>query len=181
MTTAAKVSGSTRAISRKASWWRIAMLFRTEGLSEWEPWNAAYSMSRTLEMSNQPWTCCASFHVIGHARSCEVRASLTLWPKGVLKPARKHRFNEYDRITAELLKIGYAGRWQESPQGRFGDFWKHLKNGSTSKIRREARIIEAFLDEVTGSRRVGARIHRRAEGVRHDRHRRSGRGEGTAV
>ena len=84
----------------------------------------------------------------------EVKSSITLWPASRRRlPAgwKRAGWNAdllkarwYQACQRELKRLGYDGKWQASPWGRFGDFWKDLDTPSAiaAEIKLLARLSE---------------------------------------
>jgi hypothetical protein len=58
------------------------------------------------------------------------------WDKELLKQ------DWYQKRQRQLRSFGYRGRWEACPAGRFGDFWKTLKDTKTAaaEVRRLDRL-----------------------------------------
>ncbi len=70
----------------------------------------------------------------------ELMSSVTVWP--VTTPRRPRASGALEqtvsawrrRVQSTLRRRGYHGRWEESPEGRFGDFWKSLPNAAAVAV-----------------------------------------------
>jgi len=58
----------------------------------------------------------------------------------------------YQACLREPRRYGYHGNWLSSPYGRFGDFWKTLRDFSA--LARETRFLERLRKESRLSRAV---------------------------
>src|SRR2546426_2384755 len=91
------------------------------------------------------WTVCYKVHVIPSRRT-QYKASITLWPRTRQNRARPGwhphlvKSNWYQACLREPRRYGYHGNWLSSPYGRFGDFWKPLRDFSA--LARETRFQE---------------------------------------
>jgi hypothetical protein len=100
-----------------------------------------------LSVGPTRWTVCYKLHVIPLRRT-QYKASITLWPRtrASRQPLKWHpylvRENWYQACRLELRRYGYRGKWAQSPNGLFGDFWKTL--GSLDALPREARRLQRF-------------------------------------
>ena len=119
------------------------------GLGAWCLASAGIEAQRLVAVGRTRWTVCYKVHVIP-GRRIEYKASITLWPnaRGKRFASRKQpgwhpdliKTNWYQAYVRALRRHGYRGSWQWSPWGRFGDFWKTLKNFSS--LSREAHMLE---------------------------------------
>jgi hypothetical protein len=128
---------------------RPSHLRSLDGLDAWWLASAGVEAQRVVSVGRTKWTLCYKVHVIP-SRKIEYKASITLWPN-----VRRKRFTSrrqpgwlpdlvkarwYQACERQLRRHGYRGRWQWSPWGRFGDFWKTLEDFSS--LAREARKLE---------------------------------------
>ena len=119
------------------------------GLDAWWLASAGVEAQRTVSVARTKWTVCYKVHVIP-SRRIEYKASITLWPnaRGKRLTSRRQagwhpdliKTNWYQACSRELRRHGYRGSWQWSPWGRFGDFWKTLKDFSS--LARETHKLE---------------------------------------
>jgi hypothetical protein len=112
-------------------------------LSEWKTANAGFERRNVVIADGAQWTVIYKIHGVrserARAAKLELKSSITVWPAratGKGKPSRPGRgavagrppdlwLERYGRVVRQH---GYRGRWQESPVGRFGDFWKPLRD-----------------------------------------------------
>ena len=110
---------------------------------------------RVVSVGRTKWTVCYKVHVIP-SRRIEYKTSITLWPRTRQNRARlgwhPHlvKSNWYQACLRELRRYGYHGNWLSSPYGRFGDFWKTLRDFSA--LARETRFLERLRKESRLSR-----------------------------
>jgi hypothetical protein len=117
--------------------------------------SAGVEAQQRVTVGRAGWTVCYKIHVIP-SRKPRYEASITLWPKARRRltsrdrsggwNARLVRSGWYDRASDELRRHGYRGKWQWSPWGRFGDFWKSFK--SIDALAVEARRLERLRTEL---------------------------------
>ncbi len=148
-----------------------ALLWAFDGLDAWRLASAGVEAQRVVSVRRTKWTVCYKVHVIP-SRRIEYKASITLWPRARKRlPSRRqpgwHRDlvkrNWYQACGRELRRHGYHGSWLWSPYGRFGDFWKTLRD--LSSLAREVRLLEHLRREPffgagpsnTALQRTGAR------------------------
>jgi hypothetical protein len=126
------------------------MLLRAfNGLDAWWLANAGVETQRVVSVGRTKWTVCYKVHVIP-SRRIEYKASITLWPNVRREKLTSRRqpgwhpdlvkTNWYQACGRELRRHGYHGSWQWSSWGRFGDFWKSLKDFRA--LAREAHALE---------------------------------------
>jgi hypothetical protein len=128
---------------------RPAHLRSLHGLDAWWLASAGVEAQRVVSVGRKKWTICYKVHVIP-SRKIEYKASITLWPKVRRKrlTSRRQRgwdadlikTNWYQACCRELRRYGYRGSWLWSPWGRYGDFWKTLKDFGS--LAREAHVLE---------------------------------------
>jgi hypothetical protein len=121
---------------------------------------AGFVTERVVSVDGQPWRVICTIHAVpAGPRRVEFQSSVTLWPRTLEKRPRWKRggWNValrkkkwYQACERRLGRHGYQGRWPASPWGRFGDFWKPLKDTA------------AVLAEVARLEQLGAEIPRRA-------------------
>lgn len=99
-----------------------------------------------LRDTDQTGTAVYKVHTIGYGeRKIVFKASVTLWPR----PSRRRKVEHGEPAWREacgraLRRHGYRGEWLRSPWGRFGSFWKSLKN--TKALRSEVRVLERWAE-----------------------------------
>jgi hypothetical protein len=158
-----------RAAQRRSS--SSTLLRAFDGLDAWFLVSAGVEAQRVVSVRRTKWTVCYKIHVIP-SRRIEYRASITLWPmtRTTLASRRQPgwrpellKSNWYQVCGRELRRHGYHGSWLWSPCGRFGDFWKTLRDFSS--LAREVRLLEHLRREPffgagpsnTALQRTGAR------------------------
>jgi len=123
----------------RAQFWRVADFFRSRS-KEWSPVNAGYELRRTIVVHDKHWTVCLKVHALEANRHGLVRfkSSVTLWPPALTRSeaAQLKKHGWYAAVEKTLADAGYDGRWNTSPDGTWGDFWKDLPN--IAAVRREA-------------------------------------------
>jgi hypothetical protein len=119
-----------------------------DGLDSWRLTNVGVMARRVVEVGATKWTVCYMVHVIP-SRRVEYKASITLWPRTGKRLTSRRQLGWhpelreakwYQACGRALARHGYRGSWQWSPWGRFGDFWKTLKN--LDALAREIRLLE---------------------------------------
>jgi hypothetical protein len=127
---------------------RCACLRGLNGLDAWCLVSAGVEAQRVVSAGRTKWTVCYKVHVIP-SRRVQYKASITLWPRARTRlVSRAHlgwhpdlvKGDWYQTCGRELRRHGYHGNWHWSPHGRFGDFWKTLKDFNA--LAREARLME---------------------------------------
>ena len=134
---------------------RCARLRAFGDLDAWCLASAGVEAQQAMSVGPTKWTVCYKVHVIPSRRT-QYKASITLWPRA--RQNRAHlgwhphlvKSNWYQACLRELRRYGYHGNWLLSPYGRFGDFWKTLRNFSA--LVREARFLERLRKESRLSR-----------------------------
>lgn len=123
-------------------------LLAFNGLSAWRLASAGVEARRIISVGRTKWTVCYKVHVVP-SRTTKYKASVTLWPNARRRLASRRqagwhpdlvKANWYQACGRRLRRHGYRGKWQWSPWGRFGDFWKTLKDFSS--LAREAHKLE---------------------------------------
>jgi hypothetical protein len=122
------------------------------GLEGWWLANGGVETQRTISVGRAKLTVCYKVHVIPSRRPT-YKASITVWPRARRRFTSRlqlgwHpdllRMGWYQASAREFRQHGYHGTWRWSPWGRFGDFWKSLKEpGSLAK---EAHKLERLRD-----------------------------------
>lgn len=129
---------------------RPAHLRSLHGLDAWWLASAGVEARRVVSVGRTKCTVCYKVHVIP-SRKIEYKASITLWPNARRRLASRRqpgwqpdlvKAHWYQACGRELRRHGYRGSWQWSPWGRFGDFWKTLKDFSS--LAQEARKLECL-------------------------------------
>jgi len=124
-----------------------------EGLDAWWLASGGLEAQRVVSVGRTRWTVCYKVHVIPSRRT-EYKANITLWPHAQKRiRSRRHpgwhpdlvKGKWYQACGRELRRHGYHGTWQWSPWGRFGDFWKSLKDSGS--LAREAHFLERLRSE----------------------------------
>lgn len=125
---------------------RLHSFFESE--HAWSPSTASYERRSIIKIDSTRWTLICKIHAAQFTKpGVQLRASITLWPSGRARkpdngwhPALLKR-GWYEKSQRELRRYGYRGRWQESPSGRFGDFWKRI---DSKKLASEARALDGI-------------------------------------
>lgn len=108
---------------------------------------------QVISVARTKWTVCYKIHAIPSGRT-EYKSSITLWPRAKKRLVSRAepgwhaglvKSNWYRTCREELCRRGYHGRWSWSPSGRFGDFWKTLKDFQS--LAKEARILDRLRKE----------------------------------
>ena len=124
-----------------------------EKLDGWSLENAGIEVRRAVSVGRTKWTICYKVHVIP-SRQPQYKASITLWPPAGRKLASRRsagwradllEIGWYKRAGRELRRHGYRGRWQWSPWGRFGDFWKALRD--VDALAAEVHVLDHLRQE----------------------------------
>jgi hypothetical protein len=128
---------------------RLVRLFARRQRLRWVA-RAGFETSRDIAVGDEPWRVCYAIHVIpAGPRGVELKSSITLWPAATRKRPGWRRGGRsptlrakgwYETCRRRLGQHGYAGRWQASPWGRFGSFWKPLKD--TAAVSAEIAALE---------------------------------------
>jgi hypothetical protein len=118
---------------------------------------AGFHAERVVPVDGTPWRVSYTIHAVpaGPPR-VEFTSSITLWPETPRKrpgwkrggwDAALRRKKWYQACGRQLGQHGYAGRWQASPWGRFGDFRKPLKDTAAvlAEVVRLERLRAEFL------------------------------------
>ena len=114
-------------------------------LDGWSLASVGVEARDVLVVGPTKWTVCYKLHVIP-SRRILYKASITLWPRTrarrLLPDWHPHllKANWYQACRQQLRRHGYRGSWAPSPYGRFGDFWKTLRNFNA--LPREARLLQ---------------------------------------
>jgi hypothetical protein len=71
----------------------------------------------------------------------EFKSSITVWPAAPPTRPRGHGLRDTEAVSgwrqhvqSRLRRHGYRGRWEKSPDGRFGDFWKSLPSAAAVAV-----------------------------------------------
>jgi hypothetical protein len=132
---------------------RGARLPAFDRLPRWRMTHGGVEARQLVSVAGTKWTVCYKVHVIP-ARRTQYKASITLWPKTKKRLLSRAQpgwhadlvaNNWYHACRRELRRRGYHGRWLWSPYGRFGDFWKPMKD--ITSLAREAHALERFRKE----------------------------------
>ena len=81
----------------------------------------------------------------------DFRASITIWHGSTIKSAGLARFRGISKDTPtvqawrrqlerKVRRQGYRGRWQRSPWGPHGDFWKTLRDARAARA--EVKLLD---------------------------------------
>jgi len=109
------------------------------GLDGWCLASAGFESRRAVSVGRVKMTVCHKLHVIPSRRT-KYKASITVWPSARrrLGSARRRGWHPdlvkigwYQACARALRRHGYRGTWRWSPWGRFGDFWKSLKDSDS--------------------------------------------------
>jgi hypothetical protein len=138
-------------------------------------WTArgAFETRRVLSVHGTPWRVTCAIHAVpaGTLR-VQFQSSITLWPVTLRKrpgwkrggwSAALRTKGWYRACEGELGQHGYRGRWQASPWGRFGDFWKPLRDAGAAlgEMERLERLATESFGACTPASRTRARRRRR--------------------
>ena len=119
--------------------------FFEEHHGAWWATNAGFERRDVVTVDGTRWTIIYKIHAVrsqgARADKLDFKSSITVWPAtttGRRKPARVRDGSAAGRPTKEwrqkcqreIRQHGYRGRWEKSPAGQFGDFWKTLKDAS---------------------------------------------------
>ena len=119
-------------------------------LDGWCLVNAGIEAQHMVSVGLTRWTVCYKVHVIPSRRT-QFKASITLWPRTRHRPAHPGwhpqllKAGWYQTCQRELHRYGYRGSWAASPFGRFGDFWKTLRDFNA--LTKEAHVLEGLRPE----------------------------------
>ena len=122
------------------------------GLDGWWLASGGIETQRTISVGRAKLTVCYKVHVIS-SRRLTYKASITVWPTARRRFTSRTqlgwhpdlvKMGWYQACAREFRRHGYHGRWRWSPCGRFGDFWKSLKDSSA--LAREAHRLERLRD-----------------------------------
>jgi len=134
---------------------RVARLFEAFD-GAWSMASAGFVKSETIEVAGKGWI--VSFRIDAYhvdrdlTTKPRLRASITLWPPRHPKARQTVAERQWVRDSEQDIRAnGYEGEWRRSPWGRFGDFWKDL---------RDARAVAA---EVARLDQLGASLLRKTE------------------
>ena len=126
-----------------------ALLRAFDGLDAWCLASVGVEARRVVSVRRTTWTVCYKVPVIP-LRRIECKSSITLWPRARKTLASRRQpgwhpdlvkgGNWYQAYGRELRRHGYHGSWLWSPCGRFGDFWKTLRDSNS--LAREVRLLE---------------------------------------
>jgi len=131
----------------------LAFLRALDGLAAWSVVSVGVESRRVVSVRGTNWTVCYKVHVIP-SRTIEYKASITMWPRARKTLASRTqpgwhpelvKSNWYKTCGRELRRHGYYGSWAWSPYGRFGDFWKTLRDFES--LAREVRLLERLRKE----------------------------------
>ena len=108
----------------------------------WVAANAGFERLDVVVIDRTPWAIFRKVHVLRDQAvrldKFEFRASITIWPGRTTRNKRlaRPRGASNDKpvqgwpleVQRKIRRQGYRGHWAKSPWGRFGDFWKTLKD-----------------------------------------------------
>ena len=109
----------------------------------WIAANAGFERLDVIVIDGSRWAIFRKVHVIRDQAvrmdKFDFRASITIWPGTTTRSKRLVRAPDIsnDRpavqgwrreVQRKIRRQGYRGHWARSPWGRFGDFWKTLKD-----------------------------------------------------
>jgi hypothetical protein len=121
-------------------------------LDRWWLASAGIEAQRVISVGRAKLTVCYKVQVISSGRT-KYKASITVWPRA------RRRFTSakqpgwhpdlvksswYQACARALRRHGYHGTWRWSPWGRFGDFWKSLRDSRS--LASEAHKLEGLRD-----------------------------------
>jgi len=121
----------------------------------WLTASAGFERRDVLTVDGKQWTVIYKLHVIrpkaDSTGKVDLKSSITLWPSKSSKrrvaggssdgwDADLLKQNWYQALQGQLRRYGYRGRWELSPVGRFGDFWKTLRD--TKAAASELKLLD---------------------------------------
>lgn len=117
---------------------------------DWRTANIGYEKRQVLTIDRMRWIINYQIHALyDYPRGPYkpwLRSSVTLWPSSRARRdrqgwrARLRQQGWYRRCQQELARHGYHGEWLSSPYGRFGTFWRRLRN--TDALSAELRRLD---------------------------------------
>ena len=135
--TASRHRGRTRRPPSRGS-----RLFRLHRDAWWE--SAGFERREQVTAAGAQWTVVYKIHALRRPGDgddkLELLSSVTVWPAVTARrprvPAGRNETPSAwrRRVQSTLRRHGYRGRWQESPEGRFGDFWKSLPSAAAVAV-----------------------------------------------
>jgi hypothetical protein len=126
----------------------LRLLRAIDCLDAWSLAGAAAEARRVVSVRRTKWTVCYKVHVIPSPR-ITYKASITLWPRARKRLTSRRELGWHPDLVKgkwyrgcgrELRRHGYRGSWRWSPFGRFGDYWKVLRDFNS--LAREVRLLE---------------------------------------
>jgi hypothetical protein len=109
-----------------------------------------------------------NIHVVPGGRDVPFQSSVTIWQASKRKQSdwKKGGWNAtlssagwYEAVQLALEPYGYVGKWQASPWGRFGDFWKMLKGADSAMA--EVEVLDEILRQSWRGARAASATRRR--------------------
>ena len=129
--------------------------FLEAGRDAWRAANASIERRDVAVVDGTRWTIFRKIHANrirgDRADKLDFRASITIWPGTTIKSEGLARFRGISKdkptlqawrrqLQGKIRKQGYRGRWQRSPWGPHGDFWKTLK--AARAVRAEVKLLD---------------------------------------
>jgi hypothetical protein len=122
----------------------------------WRATNAGFERRNFVIVDRTRWTIICKIHALKfqptRLEKINFRASITIWPGTMTKSERFARVRVANagrparqwRREAEgkIRKQGYRGRWRRFPGGKFGDFWKTLRD--LRAARAEVKLLDSL-------------------------------------
>src|SRR5262245_22876671 len=130
----------------------LVRLFRGLGVP-WQVGNAGFEPRVPFRVAGFTGTVVYKVHAIGFGeRRLRFKVSVTLWPRDAVRGGSARTRKRSARLVQTgleacgraLRRHGYRGDWPASPWGRFGDFWKSLRD--VKAVRSEVRVLERWVE-----------------------------------
>jgi len=147
---AALVAANNRsAIARRREFHELLRLIRffTRRGGPWQVGATGFEARLRLRIGGRTGSIVYKLHTLGWGeRRMRYLASVTIWPSSRRTRTEETRASRAFRESCSrtLRRHGYRGKWQRSPWGRFGDFWKRLKD--LRALHHEAAMLERWSD-----------------------------------
>lgn len=137
-------------MSELREFWKLVDVLKAKCDSSWVTHSVGFERRRIASVKRRQWTVCYKFHAIrNHRRRGAnqihgIEVSITIWPPKLTGSECKalQSMGWYKATTTKLKRIGFSGKWDECPHGKFGNFWKHWI--AQKNVSKEIKILNAF-------------------------------------
>lgn len=133
----------SRQASSEARFWTVATAVREFGRG-WQVSGANYDLHRIVLVRDVRWQVTFGLHILILRRNVAFKMSSALWPPDAgERTQRISGESGWYRLSADRLRsIGFRGKWDDSPHGRWGEFWRTFP--SVTAVRRALTVVTAF-------------------------------------